>query len=443
MQLPQPISEIVSPLDKHMSALAATEAPSRASTVQKVVSKAGIETWLVEDYAIPLIALEFAFKGGAAQDPIGKPGAAALLAGLIDEGAGPYDSEGFHRALEEHAIEMSFSADRDVLIGRTQSLARNLARAFTLLRLAVTQARLDAEPFERVMNQIAAGLRREANDPDFVAGRNFRALAYPHHPYGLPVRGELATLPALTRDNLIDMRAAMFARDNLKIAAVGAIDAATLASHIDEVFGELPEKARLNPVAPAAFSGVDTRHVVPIDVPQSTIRFGREGIARKDPDFIAATVVNHILGGGIFSARLFREVREKRGLAYSVYSQLVAHDQAAMFTGSTSTKNERAAESLAVIEKEILSLSDLGPSEEELDKAKKYLIGSYALRFDTSTKIAGQLVSLQTDGFGVDYLDERNRLIAAVTMEDAKRVAKRLLGDGKLLVTIAGHPEGM
>jgi zinc protease len=424
-----------------MNAVAATETPSRASTVQKVVSKGAIEAWLVEDYAIPLVALEFAFKGGATQDPIGKPGAATLLSGLLDEGAGAYDSEGFHRALDEDAIEMSFSADHDILTGRMQSLSRNSARAFALLQLAVTEARLDAESFARVVSQIAAGLKREANDPDFVAGRSFRALAYPNHSYGLPVRGELSTLPTLTRANLIEMRAATFARDNLKIAAVGAIDAATLAGHLDDVFGRLPEKASLNLVAPGAFSGTGTRHVDPIDVPQSTIRFGREGLARRDPDFIPAMVVNHILGGGIFSARLFREVREKRGLAYSVYSQLVTYDHAAMFYGGTSTKNERAAESMAVIEKEISSLSDFGPTEEELDKAKKYLIGSYALRFDTSTKIAGQLVNLQSEGFGVEYLDERNKLIAAVTMEDAKRASKRLFGDTKLLVTVAGNPE--
>ena len=424
-----------------MTALAATETPSRASTVQKVVSKGAIEAWLVEDYAIPLVALEFAFKGGATQDPAGKPGATTLLSGLLDEGAGAYDSDGFHRALDEEAIEMSFSADRDILTGRMQSLSRNSARAFALLQLAVTEARLDAESFERVVRQIAAGLKREANDPDFVAGRSLRALAYPNHPYGQPVRGELSTLPTLTRANLIEMRAATFARDNLKIAAVGAIDAATLAGHLDDVFGRLPENASLNLVAPGAFSGTGTRHVDSIDVPQSTIRFGREGLARRDPDFIPAMVVNHILGGGIFSARLFREVREKRGLAYSVYSQLVTYDHAAMFYGGTSTKNERAAESMAVIEKEISSLSDFGPTEEELDKAKKYLTGSYALRFDTSTKIASQLVNLQSEGFGVEYLDERHKLIAAVTMEDAKTASKRLFGDTKLLVTVAGNPE--
>jgi zinc protease len=425
-----------------MTALAASESPSRASKVQKPISKAGIEAWLVEDYTVPLVAIEFAFKGGASQDPAGKAGTATLLAALLDEGAGSYDSEAFHRALDEDAIEMSFSADRDMLTGRMQTLSWNTARAFSLLKLAVTEARLDLEPFERVLGQIAASLRREANDPDAVAGRTFRALAYPNHPYGMPVRGELATLPNLARADLESMRRAMFARDNLKIAAVGAINAETLAGHLDDVFGRLRGGAELVDVSTAAFSGLGSRHVVAIDLPQSTIRFGRAGLARKDPDFIAAMVVNHVLGGGIFSARLFKEVREKRGLAYSVYSQLVTHDRAAMFSGSTSTKNERAAESLAVIEKEILSLGERGPTQDELDKAKKYLIGSYALRFDTSTKIASQLAALQLEDFGVEYLDERNRLIAAVTMEDAKRTAKRLFGDGRLLVVVAGRPEG-
>src|SRR6202022_1144478 len=249
-----------------MTALAAAESPSRASTVQKVVSRGGVEAWLVEDYAIPLVALEFAFKGGATQDPIGKPGAAMLLSGLLDEGAGAYDSEGFHRALDENAIEMSFSADRDVLTGRMQSLSRNSARAFALLQLAVTEARLDADSFERVVSQIVARLKREANDPDFVAGRSLRALAYPNHPYGQPVRGELSTLPTLTRANLIEMRAMTFASANLRIAAVGAIDAAALAGHLEDVFGRLPEEASLNLVVPAVFSGTGTRHVDPIDV---------------------------------------------------------------------------------------------------------------------------------------------------------------------------------
>ncbi|MGO9007812.1 MAG: M16 family metallopeptidase [Beijerinckiaceae bacterium] len=426
-----------------MTALAKTESRSRAASVQKVVSKDGIEAWLVEDYTVPLVAFEFAFAGGAAQDPAGKPGVAYLLAGLLDEGAGPYDSDAFHRALDDHAIEISFSADRDILSGRMRTLARNSDKAFELLRLAVNEARLDEEPYQRVLGQIAAGLKREINDPECAAGRLFRVASYPAHPYGAPVHGELESLDRLTRQNLFDMRAAVFARDRLKIAAVGAIDSARLAQYLDDVFGALREKAVLDPIPDVGFAGIGTRHIVDLDIPQTTIRFGRQGVGREDIDYFAATVVNHVLGGGVFSARLFREVREKRGLAYSVYSQLATYDHAAMLVGSTSTKNERAAESLSVIEAEIRSLGEQGPQVDELEKAKSYLIGSYDLRFDTSTKIASQLVHIQTEGHGVEYLDERNRRIDAVTLEDAKRAAKRLFGDGQLLVAIAGRPVGM
>ena len=429
-------------LDQQAIARAPEAAASRAANVQKVRSPGGIEAWLVEDYAVPLVALEFGFSGGAAQDPIGKAGAATMLSGLLDEGAGPLDSEAFQRALDDDAIELSFSADRDVLTGHMQTLSRNTARAFELLALAVQDARLDAEPLERVRGQLAAGLRHELNDPDAVAARLFRSLSYPEHPYGRPVRGTLDSLPQIARDDLVAMRAMTMSRDTLKLGVVGAIDAEALGRHLDDAFGALPASGDRQPIRSAVFAGVGGQHVTQLDIPQSTIRFGRQGLPRDDADFIAGTVVNHILGGGIFSARLFREVREKRGLAYSVYSQLIALDHGCMMTGSTSTKNERARESMDVIAAEIRGLAEDGPTDEELDKAKRYLIGSYALRFDTSTKIASQLMHLQLEGYDVGYLDERNARIAAVTMDDAKRTAKRVFGDGELLVSVAGRPDG-
>jgi len=426
-----------------MSAPTKIASPSRAATVQKVVSKSGLEAWLVEDYAVPLVAFDFAFRGGAAQDPAQKAGAATMLAALLDEGAGELDADAFHRALEDKAVEISFSADSDTLRGRLKSLSRNIEPAFDLLRLAVTVPRLDPDAIERVRGQMIAGLKQEAKDPDELASKAWRRSAFPGHPYGRPTRGEPTSVPNITRDDLVAMRETLIARGDLAIAAVGAIDAARLAAALDAIFGDLPAEHRLDPVPEVTLAGLGSRAIVDVDVPQATFRFGLPGIAHHDPDFAAATVVNHILGGGVFSARLFKEVREKRGLAYSVYSQLASFAHSAVFSGGTSTKNERAAESLSVIEAEIDKLASEGPTEEELDKAKKYLIGSYALRFDTSTKIAGNLVQLQVDGFGVEYLDRRNELIAGVTLEDARRVAKRLFAGKKLMVAVAGRPQGM
>lgn len=417
--------------------------PSRAARVQQVRSSRGVAAWLVEDHAVPLIAMEIGFRGGAAQDPADKAGLAAMLAALLDEGAGPYDSAAFHEALEEYAVHLHFSAERDALVGRFQTLSRNVDAAFDLLHLAIGAARLDESAVDRVRSQFVAGLKRDANDPEAMVARAFRANAFPDHPYGLPPRGDLETLARIDRADLLAAQAGGLARDNLVIGVVGAIDAATLARRLDDVFAPLPAHAHLKPIAPVVCAGLGARVICDVDTPQSAIRFGRPGLDRRDPDFYAAVVANHILGGGVFTARLFREVREKRGLAYSVYSHLQNYAETALFAGGTSTKNERAAESLAVIEAEIRDLAAHGPSEEELEKAKKYLIGSHALHFDTSTKIAGQLLHVQLDGYEPAQLDLRNRQIAAVTLPDVRRACARLFGDGKLLVAIAGRPVGL
>jgi zinc protease len=418
-------------------------AVSRAERVQHVVSPGGIEAWLVEDYAVPLVAVEFSFAGGASQDPQGKAGAGALLAGLLDEGAGDLDAEAFHRALDDHAIRLSFNVERDEFDGHLQTLSRHVDKAFELLALAANAPRFDAAPLERVRSQVNAMLKRDSKDPDAMAAQAWRRAAWPDHPYSRSPRGELGEVDAVTRVDLVDLRRKILARDTLKVAVVGAIDAARLAVHLDKVFAGLPEKADLTPVPAIEVQGLGRRIVVDFDVPQANIRFGRPGVARADKDYIAAMVVNHILGGGSFTSRLFQEVREKRGLTYSVYSSLTTAEASPSLIGATSTKNERAGETLGVIEAECARLAAEGPTADELEKAQKFLTGSYALRFDTSTKIAGHLLHLQREGFDAGYLDRRNAEVEAVTLEDAKRVAKRLIGDASLLVAIVGRPEGL
>ena len=210
---------------------------------------------------------------------------------------------------------------------------------------------------------------------------------------------------------------------------------------LDRIFGELPAKVRSRrDRADARPEAVGRKLFVELDVPQAIVTFGGLGIARKDPDFIPAFIVNHILGGGSFSSRLYREVREKRGLAYSVYSYLLPLERTALFMGGTQTRADRANETVGLIEAEIRRLAESGPTADELEKSKSYLKGSYALNFDTSTKIADQLVQIQLDELGIDYINRRNGLIEAVTLADVKRVAKRLL-DGGILVTVVGRSQ--
>ncbi len=416
---------------------------STGSRIQRVVSPLGIEAWLIEEHSVPLIALEMSFEGGAAQDPKGKSGLANFLSGMFDEGAGPHDAIAFQEALDEHAIQFRISESKDAISGSLKTLVRHQDKAFELLRHALVTPHFEKAAVERVRAQILGNIKRATNDPNTRASKVWMARAFSGHAYATPDEGLTEDISAITADDLRTMHTRLIARSNLKISVVGAINAAQLARELDAVFGGLPVRADLTPIAPVVSGALGELHVIDLDIPQSTLRFGMPGLLRKDEDFVAASVMNHILGGGSFTSRIFQEVREKRGLAYSVSTTLYPFARTGLFFGGTATKNERAKEALDVIRDEIARMAADGPTEEELDKAKRYLVGSYALRFDTSTKIANHLTSMQVDELGIDYTDKRNSLFEAVTLEDTRRVAKRLLGPGQMLVTIAGRPVGL
>jgi zinc protease len=416
-------------------------APGRAeaTTIQKVVSPGGIEAWLVEEHTVPLIAVNFAFEGGSTQDPPGKEGLANLLSTLLDEGSGDLDSQAFQSRIEDISVNLSFEDSRDSFYGELKTLAEARDEAFDLLRLSVTSPRFDADAVERMRVQAINGARRELRDPGSIAGRATSKALFPNHPYGRSSNGTPTSLQAITRDDLVDYHRRVFARDGLKIAVVGAIDAKTLAPLLDKTFGGLPAKGQLTPV-PDVVPVTGATVAEAMAVPQTTIRFATDGLLRKDPDFIAAFVMNHILGGGTFSSWLYEEVREKRGLAYSVSTSLNPLKHAGIFSGGLGTRPDKAQESLAIVREQIKRMAEQGPTADELAKAKAFLVGSYALRFDSSDKIAGQLLAIQIDDLGMDYFDVRNGLIEKVTLEDVKRVAQKLLSKPMTVVTVG--PQG-
>ena len=329
---------------------------------------------------------------------------------------------------------------RDSLYGSFEPLSQNRDKAVALLKLAVTKPRFDADAVERIRGQLAANLMYAEKDPDKVAAKAWFATAFQGHPYGRSANGNMKSLAAIAPQDLHDFHKRNFGKDNLKIVAVGDINAEELGKMIDEVFGALPAKSQLAKVEKTAPVNGGQQNVIEMDVPQSVAIFGLGAMARKDPDFMTAFVLNHILGGGGFSAKLMEEVREKRGLAYSVYSYLQPFQHASILSGSVATKNASMGESLDIIRAELKKMAEQGPSPDDLKAAKDYLTGSYALRFDTNAKIASQLLGLLQEGFGPDYVDNRNKLVEAVTIEDAKRVAKRLLDADHLIVTVVGKP---
>jgi len=426
-----------------LSLLLWTALPAGAMQIQKVVSKKGIEAWLVEDHSRPILSLQFGFDGGATQDPEGKPGVATFAAGMLDEGAGDLDSEAFQNRLEDLAAKMTINASYDHVTGSFQTLSENRDESFKLLHMALTSPHFSDKDVERIREQLIATLRVEEKDPDKVASLEWHKLAFGSHPYARPTNGTLESVSAITADDLRDYIKRIFARDNLKVAAGGDIDAAKLGDLLDTVFGDLPARSDKKPVQDFSWQDTAKQRIVTMPNPQSVVQFGFQGLKRKDPDFIAAYILNYVVGGGGFSSKLMQEVREKRGLAYSVYTYLYPLDHVGVFAGGVATENKSVGQSLDLIKAELERAAKEGLTEKELRTAKDYLVGSFALRFDTSSKIAAQLLAIQLEDLGIDYLDRRNGEIEAITVDDIKRVARRLMEPKNLIVTVVGEPEGI
>ena len=417
--------------------------PAAAIEIQKVTSPGGIVAWLVQERSVPVISVSFAFRAGAAMDPAGKAGLAEMVASLLDEGAGDIDSQAFQGRLEDISASLRFSTGLDRFRGRLRTLSKNRDEAFRLLRLAITRPRFDPEPVERIRAQLITVLKRDAEDPDWIAGNVWYRTAFPDHPYGRNAEGTLESIAAITTDDLKGFVARHMARDNLVIAAVGDIAADELARRLDRVFGGLPATSRPRAVAETRPRGSGRVVVIKRDIPQSVVMFGHGGIKREDPDWYAVYVMLRILGGGGFFSRLTEEVREKRGLAYSVYAYANPFNHAALIMGGVATANARVGKSLDIIRAEWRRMAEHGVSAKELAAAKTYINGSFPLRLDSSRRIAGILTGVQLNRLGIGYLNRRAALISAVSVDDIRRLARRLLRTDDLTVVIVGDPEGV
>jgi len=414
-----------------------------AVEIERVKSSGEIEAWLVRDHTNPIISMRFAFRGGSALDPENLGGLASMAAALLDEGAGDINSQAFQSTLEDLVISLRFDARRDALGGRLVSLTENRVTAFNLLKLALTRPRFDPEPVERIRSQILAGIRQDSENPGAIASKSLFKRLFPSHPYGRFRSGTAKSVAAITRDDLVAFASSRMAKNNLKIGVVGDITAQSLAAVLDDVFGGLPDTAAPWDIPEAEPHSDGRTQVVEKDIPQSSIVFADRGLKRKHPDFYTAYLMNYVLGGGGFTSRLYDTIRDKRGLAYSVYSGLHPLERAGLIFGGAGTTNAKVSETLSLLRQEWARMADNGVTEQELADAKTYQTGSYPLRFASSGSIAAMLVGIQMEDLGIDYMDRRNSLIEAVTLEDVNRVAKTLLRPDRLSIVVVGKPNGV
>ena len=421
-----PMHRVLAGLIAPLFLLAPVLPAQAAMGFKTITSPSGITAWFVEDYTVPLVTIGFAFEGGATQDPDDKLGRASLMTTLFDEGAGDLDSEAFQIRLDEVGLDMSFSADQDSISGYARMLADEREEASELLKLAVQSPRFDQEAIDRMRSQVLAGIVAASRDPNRIAGLMWNEALFGDHPYGRPPEGTEQTLPTITPEDLHALHDALFVRGTLKLGIVGAIDEEAAGALIDQVFGDLPETGDLKPIADTE-PAFGEELAVDYPLPQSFLNLAYPGIKEQDPDFFPAYVMSEMLAGGSLLSLLNVEVREKRGLSYGVSGGLIRLDHAEAMTIGTSTSPENAAEALSVIEATIAEMIVNGPDPDELERVKRYIIGSYPIsQLRSSVAIAGAMIGQQLRGLPIDYVDKRQAMIEAVTAEQVQAVAARI-----------------
>jgi zinc protease len=414
-------------------------APASAADIKPLDLGKKAEVWFSEDHTVPIIAISITLPAGSAYDPANKAGLASFTAALIDEGAGNMDSRAFQEALADHAIQLRASVERDDMVISVVTLTENAPLAMHLLQTALTHPRFDAEAVARVRAQIIQGIQDGNSRPPTVARRAFAKAFFNGHPYSRPSNGDVGTISAITVEDLRGFAKSHWVKGGLMIAIAGDITAPAAQKLLGDTFqplsGTVPP-----PLPDIGRLGNPGVHVLQMPVPQPTILFGLPGIMRADPDFIPGYVANYILGGGGFSSRLTDEVRVKRGLTYGISTALTAYRKASVMAGSVATRADAVRQTIQVVKDTLSDFAAKGPTQTELDDAKTFLTGSFPLAFASNAGIAAQLGTFQRQGLDIGYVARRNALIQAVTLDDVKRVAKRLYDPARLTVVVAGTP---
>lgn len=416
---------------------------AQAIDIKEVISPGGISAWLVEDHSIPFVAVSFEFKGGASLDAPGKRGAINLMSATLEEGAGRRDATTFAEEVQRLGAQFSFGASDDTLSVGMRALTEEREGTAALLREALTQPRFDQPAIDRVKGQVQAIIRTEATDPQAIASKEMARQAWGDHPYATSINGTAESVAALTQRDLVEAKNRVLARDRVVVGAAGDITAEELGLMLDEILGGLPETgtAPLPENATLALKGGVT--VIDWDSPQTVVSFAGPGLPIDDPDYFAAIVANHILGGGGFSSRLMDEIREKRGLTYGIGTGLATGLYGQTWQGGMASSNANVAQGIELIRAEWDRMAQGGVTDAELADAKTYLTGEYPLRFDGNGKIAGILAGMQLVGFPIDYPNTRNAKVEAVTAADVQRVAQRLLHAADLRFVLVGRPDGV
>ncbi|KRH99656.1 pitrilysin family protein [Curvibacter sp. PAE-UM] len=417
--------------------------------IQHWTQASGAGVWLVESPTVPMVDVRIEFDAGGRRDPAAQAGLTGASVGLMSKGI---RAKGNDPALDENALGEAW-ADLGASFGgsdggdRVSFSLRSLTYPDLLARAAALAARQLAEPaypeavWTRERERTVAALREANTRPATIAGRTFNQAVYGNHPYGHDTNEQ-----TLARISVADMQAwhARYLKPcRARVSIVGAVTRAQADALVTQLLARLPAAAceALPPVAEVQPLSAAVEKHIPFDSAQAHVLIGQPGFKRDDPDFFTLTVGNYILGGGGFVSRLTEEVREKRGLSYSVYSYFAPGLHAGAFTIGLQTRPDQAAQAVQVAREVLRRFVADGPTEAELKAAKDNLVGGFALRIDNNRKLLDNVANIAAHGLPLDYLDTWTQQVAKVTVADIRAAfARKLQPDRMVTVVVGGQP---
>jgi zinc protease len=400
----------------------------------------GLTVLVLEEHSLPIIQLNALVKAGSAQDPPEKAGLANLVTSLLDEGTETRTASQIADQIEFVGGALATRTTEDFTIASTRILKKDMELGFELLSDILLHPTFAEPEFQRVRTQILGQIQSEKDDPGQVASKAFNELVFDGHPYRWPVNGNEESLPRITRQDIQSFHAREYLPNQAILSIVGDLTVDQARAQLAKHFGGWKQGPAPPRVAhqPSSLEKPVVR-LIEKDLTQATIMLGHVGISRTNPDFYAVTVMNYILGAGGFSSRLMDSIRDNQGLAYGVGSMFEANLLPGPFHVTLQTRNESANQALAGVLKELKAIREAPVTEQELADAKAYLIGSFPLRLDTTTKLAEILGLVEFYGLALDYFSQYPRWIERVTKEDVLRVAKHYLHPDRYALVLVGN----
>ncbi len=405
--------------------------------------KDGQVVWFTTDPELDVVTIGLCFQyAGSQADPKDKPGLSSFLVAMLDEGAGPYDSQAFKKKLIEKNVKFNVYSNQDNITIVFKTTSCNIKEAFHLIKLALTEPCFPSDAHIRTQGQMAAALMQSLHKPEVIAKEKIIAtILGDDHPYAKDTEKQLRALPHFTKKDLETHLKQHITQANLRIAAAGNISETILKNCLEDLISAFPKGKKTTQTANIKLLNSGKVIHTEMNVPQATIMFAHPGIARNDPDFYAAYLLIQALGGSPFESRLWKEIREKRGLAYYIslgfFSQKLQHG----IIGATGTKTTSVQEVIKLIREHWKNVAENGVTQEELTLQKQFLNESYPLAFTKTSDIVNVLLSYQNEGLSKNYIHEREALFNQVATDDIKRVAKRLLKENELTFLIVGKKE--